>query len=235
MNCHTETRALDKFARLAREYVPDPNDPNPATPTEADLQLQRKYFMDLRLERARIPSNFAGNGLRDFTGAPLLADGARAWIKEWGTAEPIIPRAGITLRGPVGCGKTHLAVGILKNVIAKGFTGLYYNAPELLSALRDTYGDHPVETENDVLEYVTEADLLVLDDLGAEKPTDWVLDRFYLIVNGRYQNRLPLIVTTNFSEEHLRKHLGERLASRLAEMCPSIGEFPSADHRRNGR
>lgn len=140
---------------------------------------------------------------------------------------------GLLLRGITGCGKTHIAIAILREVMARGFTGQYANLNDLLSRLRDSYSEQSGETEGGLLEEVDSVDLLVLDDVGAESATDWVRDRLYLIVNRRYENGRAVIITTNCDEAELEQRIGARTASRLYEMCGhDFPEFPREDWRR---
>jgi DNA replication protein DnaC len=84
--------------------------------------------------------------------------------------------------------------------------------------------------EGSILDEAIETQLLVLDDLGAEKASEYVLDRLYLIINGRYENDLPTLITTNLGLEQLRQQVGPRIVSRISEMCMPI-DFPSGDYR----
>ncbi|MBI1291708.1 ATP-binding protein [bacterium] len=142
-------------------------------------------------------------------------------------------KSGILMRGVPGCGKTHLAVSILHVVVKRGYSARYENFSDLLSKIRDTFNRDSEVSEGDLLEDVDNADLLVLDDLGAEMTSDWVRDRLYLILNRRYENARPVIITTNCSEHELAARVGERIASRLYEMCDlPIPEFPAVDWRK---
>ena len=145
---------------------------------------------------------------------------------------------GLLFIGPCGVGKTHLAVAILKLVIReKGARGLFYDTRELLRVIRSTYNPLVQTAEMDVLRPVMEADLLVLDDLGAEKTSEWVEETLNLIVNTRYNERRATIFTSNylrpedvskdpaedsFKAETLQERVGERMWSRLHEMCDFV-------------
>lgn len=131
---------------------------------------------------------------------------------------------GLLFRGAPGSGKTHIAVATLKVVIERGFTGHYANFTNLLSLLRSSYDTASDLRESVLLEAVDHADLLVLDDVGAESVTDWTRDRLYLIINRRYENARPVLLTTNCDEADLEARVGARTASRLYEM--SAGQFP---------
>ena len=116
-------------------------------------------------------------------------------------------------------------------MIPKGFNGLYYNVPEVLHDLRESYSSESAFDESDILEHAAQVDLLILDDLGAERTSGWVRDRLYLIINRRYERMKSLIVTTNISLNDLKEQVGVRIVSRLMEMCPIVLEFPSEDFR----
>ena len=110
-----------------------------------------------------------------------------------------VESTGLLLIGPVGVGKTHLAVGIMKELILKkGIACLFYDYRELLKQIQNSYNESVKATELEVLRPVFDTEVLVLDELGAVKPTEWVWDTVSLILNTRYTKRLPTIFTTNF-------------------------------------
>lgn len=184
------------------------------------------------VRRACIPPRFARASLNNFDvpkGDALrksILELARSYAYTFSGKE----ERGLLLRGGTGTGKTHIATGILLDVIAKGHKGLYVNVSDLMARLIRTMDAGASETEEDIFRQVTGVDLLVLDDLGAEPARDWVRDRIYLIVNTLYDNLKPVIVTTNCSNEELASRNGERVVSRLQEMCAAI-RFPEGDKR----
>jgi DNA replication protein DnaC len=161
---------------------------------------------------------------------------ARRFAEEF----PASPK-GLCLIGPPGIGKTHLAVAVLRRVIlTKGARGLFYDTRDLLRVIRSTYNPLVRTAEMDILRPVMEADLLVLDDLGSEKTSEWVEETMNLIVNTRYNERRHTIFTSNFEDTPeaesdnqdftLKERIGFRIHSRLHEMCEFL-EFDGADFR----
>jgi DNA replication protein DnaC len=103
--------------------------------------------------------------------------------------------------GPAGVGKTHLAVAIMRSLIAKGVPCLFYESGSLLKRIQDSYNPISKTSETSVLLPVYQAEVLVLDELGATMPTDWVRDTLYQIINTRYNDKKLTIFTTNFLDE----------------------------------
>ena len=190
------------------------------------------------IEEARIPPRYARCDLDNFLLYPnekLTAAIARA--KRFVTMFPAVEK-GLCLIGPPGIGKTHIAVAALRQAILdKGARGLFYDVRDLLRLIRSTYNPAVRTAEMDVLRPVMEAELLVLDDLGAEKPSEWVEETMNLIVNTRYNERRPTIFTTNYEDlpdeadlDTLKVRVGFRMHSRLREMCEFL-EYDGADYR----
>jgi DNA replication protein DnaC len=145
---------------------------------------------------------------------------------------------GLLLTGMPGVGKTHLAVAILKECIfSRGAHGLFYSMSDLLALLRSTYTGEESATESQVLRALTAAGVLVLDDLGRERATEWRDEMLHLIVNTRYSERRLTIFTTNFDvgadatdPDSLQCRVGFRVYSRLHEMCEFV-HLDAADYR----
>src|SRR5271169_7197973 len=168
--------------------------------------------------------------------AKLLAQG---FVRDYpGSAEK-----GLLLIAPSGVGKTHLAVASLKELIRRGHGGLFCDYRELLKEIQASYNPASESTEMSVLEPVRTAEVLVLDDLGASKPSAWVLDIIGLVLNARYNERKMTLLTTNYVDESsageagaqllggrrvvvkddtLTDRIGARMRSRLYEMCRTV-------------
>jgi DNA replication protein DnaC len=136
---------------------------------------------------------------------------------------------GLLFMGSIGVGKTHLATAILRGLVERGVPCLFYEFGALLGEIRDSYNPVSQASELKVLAPVYEAEVLVLDELGASKPTDWVQETMMQIIGKRYNDRKLTIFTTNYldvrhapMDETLEDRIGTRLRSRLYEMCKTV-------------
>ncbi len=142
--------------------------------------------------------------------------------------EQIDAGRGLWFMGPVGTGKTTLAMLVAQAALSAGRTVAIYSLPDLLRKIRRTFdtGSH-----DDLFDRLTAVDLLHIDDIGAEQTTPWVLEELYSIVNARYEEQRSMVITTNILDrEALCEQISERTVSRLTEMCdelPLLGH----DHR----
>jgi DNA replication protein DnaC len=187
----------------------------------------RDELIAQQLAAARIPKQFARAELSTFEGrGSNLKLEAYRLATRFVTDFPVVDQ-GLLFYGPHGVGNTHLAIGILKDAIrTKGARGYFFETRDLLRLVRDTYNAKVEEREANVLKPVLEADLLVLDDLGAEKTSEWVQETLGLVINTRYNAQRPTIVTTNLSDNlddddprSFVAQIGSRTRSRLKEMC----------------
>jgi DNA replication protein DnaC len=139
---------------------------------------------------------------------------------------------GLWFMGPVGTGKTTLAMLVSKAALAAGRSVAIYSLPRLLNEIRDT---HRAERSHvDLLDRLAAVDLLHIDDVGAQRTTDWVLEELYSIVNARYEDRRSVVITTNILDrDALCEQITARTVSRLTEMCdelPLLGHDHRMDH-----
>lgn len=137
---------------------------------------------------------------------------------------------GLYFSGGYGTGKTHLATGIALALIDRHKKVICMTSIDLLNAIKATYDGQEQWSEDDVIKIYTEADLLVIDDFGKEYQSDWALMQLYRIINDRYENLKPIIITTNYTDSQLISRLGGKnnrktagaIVSRLREMTGSI-------------
>jgi len=185
---------------------------------------------------ARIPRRYEKCSFGNFISDPGTSqDHALRHAHTFANEYPAVDR-GLLFMGPAGVGKTHLAVSIIKDLIEKGFASLFYEFGSLLKQIQDSYNPVSKSSELKVLAPVYQADVLVLDELGATVPTEWVRDTMYQIINKRYNDKKLTIFTTNYSDKgnELEERITYRLRSRLYEMCISV-VMDGEDYRRRRR
>jgi DNA replication protein DnaC len=206
-----------------------------------DEEIDRK-----RREHSRIPPNYSEASFDNFSTAarqPELESQLRdvvLTVKAY--ARELDPkRPGLLLIGRPGCGKTHLAIAALRTMLSRGFDGVFYNYQELLNKIIASYRPEAGAGEREAYREVMDAEILLLDDLGANRVNEWVQDTITAIITHRCDNRKPLIATTNLPDvdagdvigkraqdgsvdyrRTLSDHVGERARSRLFEMCRVI-------------
>jgi len=191
------------------------------------------------LGAARIPRRYDGCSLQNYY--PTQGNGSQ--LKSFNYAfrlvreYPAVER-GLLFMGTVGVGKTHLSVAILRGLLDKGVPCLFCEFGSLLKEIQDSYNPVSKTSELRVLAPVYQAEVLVLDELGASKPTDWVKDTMMQIIGTRYNDKKLTIFTTNYldarrapADETLEDRVGVRLRSRLFEMCKTV-HIEGDDYRR---
>lgn len=140
-------------------------------------------------------------------------------------------RKGIYIYGEAGTGKTHIAWALANEMQTnRSIRSQFWNMPDLLAALRADYSKNPYDKEHIEEELMEFRGLLLLDDIGAEKVTDWVSETLYRIVNHRYEEMLPTIFTSNLPLAELEERIGDRTVSRIVGMCDVV-ELKGDDRR----
>ncbi len=209
------------------------------------------------LSRARIPRRYEHCTLESyehsFSGAHPSLRRAYKTAQKFVENYPLLDTegAGLLLVGSAGLGKTHLAVALLQGLILeRGATGLFYEYGDLLRTVQNTYSSGVAASELEVLRPIFETEVLVLDELGGLRPSEWAWDTVAYLLNTRYNDKRTTIITTNYPnrpplgvqsgqmsdarkavrQETLGDRITERLRSRLAEMCIEV-EMTGEDFR----
>src|ERR1019366_2032062 len=207
-----------------------------------------------RMAAAHIPERYRQYTLDGyetaFRGAHPSLGQAHLTARKFVEAYPVDTAGkGLLFTASIGVGETHLAVGVLRLLVQeRGVKGLFCDYRELLKSIQNSYNPQVHTTELELLGPVFAAEVLLLDDLGAQKPNEWVWDTVALILNSRYNNQQTTIITTNYAdlpagngaksdaeraarEPTLGDRIGDRMLSRLAEMCFCV-EMSGLDFRR---
>jgi DNA replication protein DnaC len=196
-----------------------------------------------RIAAAGIPKRYARCTLDTFREKSTVLKNAKTRVQQFVDLWPNTPDGrGMLLTGGCGVGKTHLAAATLIEIINAGKPGrmLFSNFQDLIQEIQASFSSDEVPNKSQLLEPLLEADLLVLDELGSQKPTPFVQDVLYYVINTRYNGELATIFTTNYldrpadaKEESIEQRIGTRLRSRLAEMADRIDLSGATDHRRD--
>jgi DNA replication protein DnaC len=219
-------------------------------------ECQEVLREERRLTAAHIPERYRHYTLDGyetaFRGADPSLGRAHLTARKFVEAYPVDTAGkGLLFIGSIGVGKTHLAVGVLRRLVQeRGVHGLFCDYRELLKSIQNSYNPQVQTTELELLKPIFASEVLVIDDLGAQKPNEWVWDTVALILNSRYNDKLTTIITTNYadmpagtgfkvdkegakparSEDTLGDRIGDRMRSRLAEMCVRV-EMTGEDFR----
>jgi DNA replication protein DnaC len=195
-----------------------------------------KRFQNLGFEREPIPSI-----------ARTAPDAVRAVRRYCDRIDEMLDQGeGMWFLGSPGTGKSHLAYLISQHALAAGRSVAIYTGPRLLDEIRRTYGDEDSGSTLDLIDRLTSVELLHVEDLAVARPTDWVLEQLYNIINGRYENQRSIVFTCDLTEDadphegttplvnpnRLARHITMRNYSRLVEMCGDPQVLMGDDHRR---
>jgi len=182
----------------------------------------------VRLASFGVPEVLLSATFESFTVSDELRNEMQAYVANFKD----VGAKGYYLNGGVGTGKSHLAAAITRELVRKRIIGSAYFAyvPKFFDEIRNNF-DRPVEERDEFMRRSLECDLLVMDDLGAERTTEWVRDQLGIIIHMRWANQKPVLVTSNKTMEEYRDLLGERAYSRLRALTPYRREVGGQDQR----
>ncbi len=161
-------------------------------------------------------------------------------VRTYAREYPVVDKPGLLLIGETGVGKTHLAVAALNSLIGRGFEGVFFDYQTLLDRIRSGYDRSSGSMDKEAYRLALDCEILLLDDLGAHRVTDWVEDTVASIITHRCNHRKPVIVTTNLpapgnttnsAKDSLADRIGVRAWSRLNEMCKVV-QMPAVEDYR---
>ena len=214
--------------------------------------------------RAEIPDNYRNASFDNFIlphdnpTASRQLQRAMLPVKAYANNFPVLKdKLGLLLVGPQGVGKTHLGVAVLRELISRGHEGVFFYYQNLLERIRSGYNEKMGMSDREAYQTALESEVLLLDDLGAHRVTNWVEDTVTAIITYRCNYRKPLIATTNYPDpdmggmavekappgssarytlhDTLEERIGPRARSRLFEMCTIVQMWGLADYRQRPR
>lgn len=193
---------------------------------------QKQERLDRVLAMSNLGERFANASFETWKRSPQTDNCFHA-VKDYAEAFDKETDEGLCVYGVAGNGKSHLAAALVNSVIEKGYTAVFIEVPDLFARIKATYDGGGEYSESKILKMLGICDLLVLDDAGAERPSEWVQEKFYQIINTRYKNRLPLVITTNTKDmAGLESIIGFRAYDRVLEICRPL-KNSGESYRRN--
>lgn len=214
---------------------------------KAEAERREAERKEAERQRARIESIIGASGLgrrflnRRFESFQVTAENAEGYETAKGYAEgfsllkddqAMQEENGLLIYGPKGTGKTHMAAAIANDLLRQGVPVVFATMIDLLAKIKDSFDRNQGASEEEILRLYKTCDLLIIDDLGKEQPTEWALAKIYQIINARYEDYRPIVVTSNYSPQELVDRMtpkgGDRITAdatvdRIIEMTTSVG------------
>ena len=191
-------------------------------------QAQAQAKANKTFSTAKIPARFIGKTFSDYE----IDDNNKAAV------EKARQLGSLYISGSVGTGKTFLASIVAQELLRQGKSVVFGDVPTLLDELKSTFDDNAKSTFKDLMNILSNVDVLILDDFGSEKPSDWAAEKLYTIINNRYNSNKTLIITSNFTIAELKNYYGSsndekkggRIVSRIIDLC-AITSLKGRDRR----
>ncbi|SFC52830.1 ATP-binding protein [Bacillus sp. UNCCL81] len=183
--------------------------------------FQKRADIERLFSISNLGDKFTQSTLENFQhreGTEHAFKATRKYIEEY----PNWKQDGLLIWGAYGNGKSHLAAAVTNVLNNKGYIVVFQSVPELLERIKSTFNNDNKETKQQIMKALLECDLLVLDDIGAEKLTDWVQEVMFNIIDGRYRKKLPIFYTSNLKPVELSIQIGPRSYDRLVETSLTI-------------
>ncbi|OPX87756.1 MAG: DNA replication protein DnaC [Pelotomaculum sp. PtaB.Bin104] len=201
-----------------------------------EREIERRKTVERLFRTSQLPVRFQQRTFENFKETPANKQALEIALDYAERFEhKFLAGQGLIFTGTVGTGKTHLAAAITLHLLNQCRSVILGTVTSLLGRIRQTYDDDARETERQVLDQLIDVSLLVIDDLGKEKPTPWVEQMLYEIINARYEANKPLVITTNTSLKDIEaryKNTGPAIVSRIIEMCQGV-RMDGADWRKS--
>lgn len=196
---------------------------------QANLRAWKQDRIDRALRISGIEGFFRSKRLNDLKGNPKLHDEITKFLGNWKAMKQ--NGYGFYFWGNVGAGKTHAAIVLANELMEREMVEvLFLNMPDAITRVKNTFDTDVKNEDAKLFERMKEMELLVLDDMGVEKYSDWMADQLYQIIDHRWKNRKPMIITSNLSLEDLAKSYKPQIASRITGCCKPI-RFTDRDRR----
>ena len=199
---------------------------------QADAEARHRETVTRLLNVSGLGRRFIGKTFANFRIRPGTEE-AYALARDYADRFDHETAQGLLFLGNPGSGKTHLVSAIVHQLIEREISCQCWNVPHLLTTIRSTFNRRSEEQDNEaeIRDRISRTRLLVLDDVGTEKVTDWVQTTLYDIINQRYEAMRPVIFTTNCSIDEIEEKIGEKTVSRILEMA-DLKEIVSPDYRK---
>jgi len=191
------------------------------------LKIWKRRKIDAALKKSGVSDRFQDKRLSDLKSAPKLLEICQGYVDNWEEMDQ--KGFGLYFWGDVGTWKTHTASAIANELIEKHLVEvMFISFSDVADRVRKSFDSD--NADKSLFNDMKEVDLLVIDDFGMEKPTDWLKEQIFLVVNSRYENRKPIIITSNQSLEDIGKMMMAQIASRLIEVSRTV-RFTGEDKR----